>query len=312
MRVATRVITHSSKSDVFTFANIFDIHSGEANHNEPLFKRAIAKIAQQDDKTFCIGGGDYCGLIKPGDPRFTAMCISVPEKMKRGAARADGSQAELTPQQYIERIHQFQAESFVQKIEPIADRFIIWGYGNHELSALKHSGIDAVEIIAKNTYKGRWGGEYPEMMGGYMTLLRLTFKRETANSHATREINIGIYHGAGGGSKKGGKINRAVDMFGTFTDCDIIVLGHVHDPMATICSTVRQRDKINASTKQNRVAMVTSSFMETYTDDYISYGEIAGYQAVPMGFTAFSICPWYSDEAPEIRPILSTSGIPLD
>lgn len=312
MRVVTRTITHKSKSDVFKFVNLFDVHDGEANHNEPLFRKAISKIASQDDFTFGIGGGDYCGLIKPGDPRFTAQCIHIPENMKRGAARADGSMAEITPQQYLERIHQHQSESFSQKIDCIADRILIWNYGNHELAALKHSGIDAVEIIAKNTYRGRWGGEYPEVIGGYMSLMKLVFKRETPNSFSTREVNVGIYHGSGGGSKKGGKINRAVDMFQTFSDCDIVILGHVHDPMVTICGTVKQRDKTNSSVKRNRMAMVTSSFMETYKDDYIGYGEQAGYAAVPMGVTVFSIAPWYSDEAPDIRATLSTQGIPLD
>lgn len=311
MRVVTRNIYHTSKSDEFTFVNMFDVHSGETNHDDKLFKRAVSRIAAQDDKTFVIGGGDYGGFINHKDPRFVAECVRLEVGRKRGAARADGTAAELSVQEQLQELHHYQAIDFADKVESISDRFLVLNKGNHELSALKHSGVDVVNKIAEKMYKGRWGGEWPELVGGYMTLMRLCFVREAKSSISSREIIIGIHHGHGGGRKKGAKINRAVDMFDSFPECDIVVMGHVHDPMATICGTVRKHDKRDSSYRRNRVAMVAPSFADTYVDDYTGYGEIAGYPQSAMGVSVFKIAPWDCDEAPNITTLMSTNGLPL-
>lgn len=312
MRVITRTINHTSKSDVFTFTNLFDVHYGAVACDEELFDKCIRKISNADDKHFVIGGGDYCDLIEMGDPRFSLHSVALSDSLLRdGSERADGSRRPMTVKEQLANIHQTQAIGFAEKVKSIADRFLFLGYGNHETSVLKYGGLDPVEKIAERIYKGRWGGGYLELVGGYMTLLRLVFKRESKDSHSTREVIVGVHHGFGGGKKKGSKVNNSVDYLASFPDAHIIVLGHVHDPVASIVGAEKLKDKTDKTVAQNRATIVTSSFLKTFHEDYMSYSEVKGYGTVPLGVTSFQITPWYLDDQIDIRLSLSTSGMPL-
>lgn len=311
MRVIRRTIHHSSRSDIFTFTNFFDIHHGAVACDEDLFGKVVTRLANTDDKNFIIGGGDYCDLIGIGDPRFSLHSIALSETIERdGSERADGTRRPMTAKEQLANIHDSQAKGFAQKIKPLADKFLMLGYGNHETAALKYGGVDPVEKIAERIYNGRWGGGYLELVGGYMTLLRLQFVREHENSKASKEVVVGVHHGFGGGKKKGSKINNGVDYLASFPDAHIIVMGHVHDPVAGIVGAEKLNARSDKTVQQNRAVMITSSFLKTFHEDYMSYSEVKGYGAVPLGVTQFQLCPWYLDDQIDARMMLTLSGVP--
>ena len=103
-----------------------------------------------------------------------------------------------------------QYELFFKMFRPFADTCLGMVHGNHESSLIMKSTINPLQMFCTEN-RITYGG----------TTIRLIFENRGSS------ISLIANHGAGGGSKVGSSLNKAVDYGKTF-NADIVTLGHYH------------------------------------------------------------------------------------
>jgi hypothetical protein len=148
----------------------------------------------------------------------------------------------------------------------------------------------------------------------YSTFMRWRFARHAKNSSTSRGIIIWAHHGAGGGRKTGGVVNRLEDMPLYFPGADIYVMAHVHRRIAFIQDAIAIAPKTDKLVDIHRALGCTGTFKKTYQQGCRGYGEKAQLQPSPLGCVSFIVKP-ANDSDFDPRGIVidihsSTSGLP--
>lgn len=115
--------------------------------------------------------------------------------------------------------------AMTELLSPIAHKTLAIVGGNHEARHYRTNGVDMTRLIAKQL-----GIEEKYSPDTALIFLRFGHYQTGANRHF-RPILYTIYltHGAGGGRKEGGKIQRLADL-ASICDADIYIAGHTHLP----------------------------------------------------------------------------------
>lgn len=230
---------------------IFDVHLGNRYCDVAAFKRFI------DDDCYFFGGGDFLDSI-------------ITRDIKRYEKHADDTESDA--------IIDEQVKKGFALLEPVKDRIIGWGRGNHEGAIRKHCGTDPAARLAEKlnaTYLG------------YSGLIRLIFSE---NGGRGRTVIIRWHHGWGGGSRtQGADLTKyAKDM--AFWDSDIFLYGHVHrlntDKIPRLGLV---GDRLRSKPKHLGIC---GTFLKTYTTTADStYSEEKGYPPIAVGGLTVSIKP---------------------
>jgi predicted phosphodiesterase len=159
-----------------------------------------------------------------------------------------------------------QLKQCVKVFGPIKDKILCIVPGNHEQRTYKTEGIDLTAIMAAQL----------DIHERYSETTALLFVRLGANTRVGPDrrfcYTIYVTHGAGGGRKEGGKINRLADL-AAIVDADIYIHSHSHFP-AIFKEGYFRVDKNNFS-----VSMVDKLFINTSAHlDYGGYGDAQGYK----------------------------------
>lgn len=186
----------------------------------------------------------YCVLN--GDLMDTAIASSI----------GDTYGANLQPME--------QLKHCVKLFGPLKDKILCITSGNHENRTYKSDGIDITALMASQL-------GIPERYTETTGLLFIRFGEEL--KHRRRMCYTAyVTHGAGGGKKEGGKINRLADLAG-IVDADIYIHSHTHLPAAFKESFYR------TDTQNSTAQMVTKLFVNTSAALlYGGYGDRAGYK----------------------------------
>ena len=188
----------------------------------------------------------YC--ILDGDLMDTAIATSV----------GDTYGANIQPME--------QLKLCVKIFEPIKDKILAVLPGNHENRVYRSDGIDITQIMCSQLgLQGRYSST--------TALLFVRFGEQNGKRHNRRMLyTIYVTHGAGGGRKEGGKVNRLADL-ANIVDADIYVMGHTHLP------AVLKEGFFRVSMGNSSVAMVDKLFVNTAASlDYGGYGDTAGFK----------------------------------
>jgi hypothetical protein len=153
------------------------------------------------------GGGDYGNLILPGDKRWRAG--GLPEDWR--------DRPDRIPDMLIDRI--------CEKFDPIKDKCVALGVGNHEKSVGDQFHRAIVGEIAS-----RLG--ITDRYVGYQGWAIMQFQFHTKS----QSVSLYQYHGWSGGRLKGRKAIQAERDLGAW-DADIICLGHDHQSYEDIWYT---------------------------------------------------------------------------
>ena len=156
---------------------ISDIHIGDKLTNYKLLKEVLETI-KDTPNVYTILNGDLCN---------TALKNS----------KSDVYSDDLTPMEQILRL--------VEILEPIKDKILVIGTGNHEDRISKDTNIDVIRLVARelgieDRYADNWW------------YLFLRFGEKESGRKAPMCYQITGYHGSGGGRKTGGKANRLEEM----------------------------------------------------------------------------------------------------
>jgi hypothetical protein len=151
-----------------------------------------------------------------------------------------------------------------QLLEPIKDKILVIGTGNHEDRISKETNIDVIRLVAKqlgieDRYASNWW------------YLFLRFGEKEQGRKAPMCYQITGYHGSGGGRKVGGKANRLEEMSQTVI-ADLYIMGHTHKPLSTKSAIYLPDYANNTLNKKQLYYLMTNSFL-----DYGGYGEKLGF-----------------------------------
>lgn len=219
-----------------------DFHIGDAMSDWEQIQ-SLLKHIEETPNCYCILGGDLMD---------TAISSSI----------GDTYGANIQPME--------QLEMAVRLFEPIKDKILCVLHGNHENRVYKTDGIDMTQLMCNQL-------GIAERYSNTTALLFVRIGVDNRHGHDkshVRQIAYTIYvtHGAGGGRKEGGKINRLVDL-ANITDADIYICAHTHLP-ALLKTGYYRPNFMNSS-----VAFVEKLFVNTASAlNYGGYGDIQGYR----------------------------------
>ena len=215
---------------------ISDVHIGDKLTNYKLLKEVLETI-KDTPNVYTILNGDLCN---------TALKNS----------KSDVYSDELTPMEQVLRL--------IELLEPIKDKILVIGTGNHEDRIFKDTNIDVIRLVARelgieDRYADSWW------------YLFLRFGEKESGRKAPMCYQITGYHGSGGGRKTGGKANRLEEMSQTVI-ADLYIMGHTHKPLSTKGSIYLPDYANNSLNKKQMYYLMTNSFL-----DYGGYGEKLGF-----------------------------------
>lgn len=213
-----------------------DFHLGDSSADFELIKKLIDTIAREKN-AYCILGGDLMDA---------AIASSV----------GDTYGANIQPME--------QLKLCVKLFEPIKDKILCVLGGNHEDRIYKADGIDMTALMAAQL----------DISDRYSATTALLFIRFGHDAHHNSPFVYTLYaaHGAGGGRKEGGKINRLVDL-AQIVDADVYVMGHTHQPAVIRNSYYRTNLLKGQATLVDRLFVNTASALR-----YGGYGDKQGYR----------------------------------
>jgi len=173
-----------------------DYHYGDPHSDHEAIKRDIEYVAAHDN-AYCVLAGDLL------DCALRSTLGDVYENMS--------PMAELT--------------ALTELFEPIAPKVVCATLGNHENRHYRTNGVDMMRLMMRQL-------KIEKRYAPDAAVIFLRFGQDTKKNHS-RPICYTIYltHGAGGGRKEGGKVQRLVD-YADIIDCDCYIVGHTHLPAA--------------------------------------------------------------------------------
>lgn len=282
MRAAgKRYILHASRTDELEIYALGDLHVGAAACHEKLLRADVAKIAA-DPRAFWFGLGDMVDCISYTDKRFDPD--SVPEYMRV----KDLAKLGMVLKDRVKDI-----------LWPIRHKCLGLLMGNHERKyQVAKDQVFLHELLCRELA----GGDSRLELGlGYCCLIDVVFCRqkcktpelapEQPNQAASRaNFRFFLHHGAGYAQTPGGKLNRVVQFMNAF-DADIYFTGHVHDKVGKRVVSITANADCTHLVQRDRLGLVTGSYLKTYGQDTITYGEQRGYRPVSLGATKVTIKP---------------------
>ena len=278
-----------SRSDVFRFYAIGDVHVGEKGCMENKLK-TLVKMIELDDNAYWFDGGDSIEALARADIRTDPAVL--PDWFLEG-----------TPEEIRERqIDPVTAQvmRYCEIVEPIKSRCIGKIEGNHEFVARKRYDKNAQKLICDYldiddlTDRG---------------VLRLIFRRKFAGGTSARTVNLDILHGNGGGRTPGAEPNHLFRLM-LSSMSDIVLRGHSHTfhiaPPRVMLGLSKDSKLTSELIKKEQYAANWGCWVACYRSGYSSYHSRANYPPHPFRALEVSIQPHHNPE-----PIIEMRGINL-
>lgn len=158
-----------------------------------------------------------------------------------------------------------QLQQCIKLFEPIKSKILAVTGGNHEARIYRNDGLDVTQMMCNQLGLECYSPE--------SAMIFIQFGMQSGH-HKFQPMLYSIYcvHGAGGGRKEGGKINRVVDL-ANIIDADIFIHSHSHLPAIVRNSYFRVDTRKCTTHKVDRLFINTSAAL-----DYGGYGEVQSYK----------------------------------
>jgi UDP-2,3-diacylglucosamine pyrophosphatase LpxH len=225
-----------------------DVHLGAQGCNTKLFREKIREIAD-NDRAYWFGIGDIGDFIFYSDPRFVPQKKDIDEKID-------------SIDVVIRNAMQVQIRKIVAELEPIKDKCLGYGSGNHEEKCVRFYHTDPTIEVAN-----RLGIKYM----GYSAMATLLLRPASPNRGKTESLRIYMHHGHGGGRTHGAQINK-VEQFVMGNEADIYAMGHVHGKIASKTNRLYTTNTGNPYMRP-KAYVVTSSYQHAATKGSTTYAE---------------------------------------
>lgn len=274
-------IWHPSRTDEFRIWNLSDLHIGAKGCAESEIRRDVKTIAD-DPFSFWLGGGDFADYIGYKDKRFD------PDAMAEWISVKDLGDLGRKSMQRVRDI-----------LLPIRSKCLGLLLGNHELK---------YELMTEQEGLHHWlCQELNVPYLGYCCLFDLMFhrtstakvpalhdrspsKRSGAKGDGGTTFRVFAHHGAGYATTPGGKLNKLSSFMSAF-DADLYFLGHVHDSVARKEPSLGANADCSKIVQRSKLGLIAGSYLKTYSQGSISYGEQKGYRPTNLGAAVALIHP---------------------
>jgi hypothetical protein len=274
-----RYILHGSRSDIFRLWNLADIHWLNKGCAVNDVKRDL-KIIANDPFSFAIGGGDFCDFIGYRDKRFDPDAVP-----------------EWVPVKALGDLGRYGMTQIRDLFLPIKHKLMGLVIGNHELKYELHTEQESLHHwlceelgVPSLEYSALFDVVFVRQGG--VKVPRLFFDRPNhpGKGGDCETFRIFIHHGAGYAQTPGGKLNRLVQFMQSF-DADIYMTAHVHDHVARKEPAIGADKDCTRLVQRNRLGVVAGSYLKTYNQGSISYGEQRGFRPTSLGAAVVRIKP---------------------
>ena len=281
-----RYIWHRSRSDEFRLWNISDIHWMAKACAESELRKDMKEI-EDDPHSFWVGGGDYCDFIGYRDKRFDPDAVAEWVKIKD-----------------LGDLGKKGMEQIYRLFRPVKHKCLGLLLGNHELK---------YELATDQESLHGWlCTELGVPNLGYSCLFDIVFARTphikapqlrkeppVSGQYASSIFRVFMHHGAGYAATPGGKLNRLIQFMNNW-QADIYMCGHVHDQVARKEPVLGANSDCTKIVERQRLGMVSGSYLKTYHQGSISYGEMKGYRPTSLGAAVAKITPETRNMAGEV------------
>lgn len=183
------------KIEKLTIIPISDVHIGDKKADLKAFRDVIERI-KNEPNTYTILNGDLCNIALKN-------------------SKSDVYSDEMTPMEQVIKVLDF--------LEPIKDKILVMSNGNHEDRITKDTSIDVLYLVAKQLH-------LEQVYSPSWWYLYLSFGKTNKNRPVLYTLTG--YHGHGGGTTSGGKINKVKKMSQVVL-ADVYLMSHVHEPITT-------------------------------------------------------------------------------
>ncbi len=247
-----------------------DTHLGTINVDEDRLKADIAHTKLTGRNWVHVG--DAVDGIVQGDRRFN-------EFYKRNLAPWAWTAYQNS------NLIQAQWDRFEKLFDPIADRGLVVLSGDGKHNEMK----DVADCFQMTLSQMNIPGGFPACF------LMLSFKR--GRSTETRVCPIMLHHGWFTGRTSSSKVLNLQKALNTFPTVWSAIVGHGHDKVEARLNTLVVEN--GGVTERVRRAAMTGSYLKTYEQGTVGYGEIHGYPPVAIGKITLVLRPFHGD--PEKR-----------
>jgi hypothetical protein len=229
---------------VVHWENLSDVHVGNSNFQEALYKRRIKAIVN-DPYRFTSFGGDQWDLILPGDPRFKDEAV-------RGRTLADQQdEFERLTEPLFNEHKRFQSRYGMDKIW-----YMQWG--NHEYKS---------RVVTEGDMK-----RYCRFMNmdflGSKGFVRLDIRYK---NRSKMKKTLFVNHGAGGGSAY-----TALQKLTDGIEADVYQMGHLHEPQGHKTDTFFFNDKTGKWDTKEQILVNSGCFTTAVQDGVDQWMEQKG------------------------------------
>lgn len=277
-------LEHPSKTDKFTLWGIGDIHKGAPGCDWDGVKRDVKAVAE-DPNAIWVGLGDYADFITVKDKRF------------------DPDHLDADAKQHIGNLGEYYMDCVRELFRPIAHKCVGLIYGNHEEKFMYHN--------EQTNLHQQLCNELGVTNLKYCAIRDLVFMRRkcdglriigsrVANPKQSHKFRCFFHHGSGGSTTPGGKLNRIMKFMSDFPDCDIYMMGHVHDSIGKCMPVIGADADCKRLVARNKIGVICGSYLKTYTQGVTSYGEKKGYSPTKLGPSKVFIKPFTRELSGEI------------
>jgi len=273
-----RVIAHETRGDHAVLYPLGDVHVGAMGCDEAAFSRYVSAIAE-DPAAYWVGLGDYLDAINVRDPRWETDCLAP----------------WMVTAEYLRDPVTAQRDRYLDLTRPIWPKCLAMIEGNHEFAIAKHWARDVYREIVGAIQPATADPSVPLALG-YEGFLRMKFQRPRDDERRARggapteTLDLYLHHGNGGGRLKGAKA-LALGRLGGWFGADVIIMGHVHDELATPVHRVYLDRAGNV--KKRRIATMTSgTFLDSYADEGAGYAERVLLSPGGIGTGYLELRPW--------------------
>jgi len=243
-----------SYGDTIKIKPMFDVHLGHSMCDSAEFGKFLWN--DTDHNTYFFGGGDLVDSICVKDFRYQKSNDAMP-----GNANIDE-----------------QVDYAEQLLEPIKDKIIGLGMGNHEWTILDRSGSNLTNRLCRRLDCKNIG---------YDGMIRLRLRE---NGMRVRTVTIRWHHGWGGSTRtEGGSLTKYGKDLANF-DADLFCFGHDHQKWAKqTCRLGYVGDSIVA---KDQWLMDCGTFQRTFSkDENPPWSERMGFKPTVIGGVTINIKP---------------------
>lgn len=273
-----RYILHNSKSSVFKIWNLADLHLMNPACARERIAKDIKKI-ESDPYSFWLGGGDYVEYIGYKDKRFDPDAV-----------------ADYVTVKDLGKLYLTGAKEVRDLFWPIRKKCFGLLLGNHEKK---------YALATEQEDRHGWlCSELGVQNLQYCALFDVVFTRGkrtscpvlsctpgTKSSSVDWTVRVFCHHGAGYAQTPGGKLNRLVQFMQSF-DADVYFCGHVHDQVGRREPSIGANSACTRIVEHEKIGVVSGSYLKTYAQNCITYGEQRGYRPTTLGAAVISIKPF--------------------